>query len=411
MNAIEEKLTTARVGLLLKTPFFGNMATRMKIINADDWCQTAATDGRNFYYNTEFVKKLSTKKLEFLFAHEIGHCVFDHFGRAGSRNRQLCNISQDYAINQILADEKIGEVIDEVPICLDSQYRGLAWEEIYDKLYEKADIQEISLDELMEQLGETLDEHINGDGAQSKDGKDKEQDKDTRGKAPVLTKEEKQKIKDEIKEAMIQSAAAAGAGKTPAAIQRLIKDLTEAKMNWREILRMNIQSIIKNDYSFTTPSRKGWHTGAILPGVKNDETIDIAVAVDMSGSIGMDDAKVFFSEIKGIMDQYEDFNIKVWCFDTKVYNSAEFSQANVEELLDYEPQGGGGTDFVVNWDFMKEEGIEPKKFVMFTDGYPWGSWGDENYCDTLFIVKGNERAEAPFGQTVIYEKDAALHGE
>ena len=411
MNAIEEKLTTARVGLLLKTPFFGNMATRMKIINADDWCQTAATDGRNFYYNTEFVKKLSTKKLEFLFAHEIGHCVFDHFGRAGSRNRQLCNISQDYAINQILADEKIGEVIDEVPICLDSQYRGLAWEEIYDKLYEKADIREISLDELMQELGETLDEHINGDGAQSKDGKDKEQDGETRGKAPVLTKEEKQKIKDEIKEAMIQSAAAAGAGKTPGAIQRLIKDLTEAKMNWREILRMNIQSIIKNDYSFTIPSRKGWHTGAILPGVKNDETIDIAVAVDMSGSIGMDDAKVFFSEIKGIMDQYEDFNIKVWCFDTEIYNYAEFSQDNVEELLDYEPKGGGGTEFVVNWDFMKEEGIEPKKFVMFTDGYPWGSWGDENYCDTLFIVKGNERAEAPFGQTVIYEKDAALHGE
>ena len=411
MNAIEEKLTTARVGLLLKTPFFGNMATRMKIINADEWCQTAATDGRNFYYNTEFVKKLSTKKLEFLFAHEIGHCVFDHFGRAGSRNRQLCNISQDYAINQILADEKIGEVIDEVPICLDSQYRGLAWEEIYDKLYEKADIREISLDELMKELGETLDEHINSDGAQSKDGKDKEQDGDTRGKAPVLTKEEKQKIKDEIKEAMIQSAAAAGAGKTPGAIQRLIKDLTEAKMNWREILRMNIQSIIRNDYSFTRPSRKGWGTGAILPGLVNDETIDIAIAVDMSGSIGMDDAKVFFSEIKGIMDQYADFSIKVWCFDTDIYNYAEFTQDNVEELLDYEPKGGGGTEFMINWDFMKQEGIEPKKFVMFTDGYPWGSWGDENYCDTLFIVKGNERAEAPFGQTVIYEKDAALHGE
>ena len=411
MNAIEEKLTTARVGLLLKTPFFGNMATRMKIINADEWCQTAATDGRNFYYNTEFVKKLSTKKLEFLFAHEIGHCVFDHFGRAGSRNRQLCNISQDYAINQILADEKIGEVIDEVPICLDSQYRGLAWEEIYDKLYEKADIREISLDELMKELGETLDEHINSDGAQSKDGKDKEQDGDTRGKAPVLTKEEKQKIKDEIKEAMIQSAAAAGAGKTPGAIQRLIKDLTEAKMNWREILRMNIQSIIRNDYSFTRPSRKGWGTGAILPGLVNDETIDIAIAVDMSGSIGMDDAKVFFSEIKGIMDQYADFSIKVWCFDTDIYNYAEFTQDNVEELLDYEPKGGGGTEFVVNWTFMKENAIEPKKFVMFTDGYPWGSWGDENYCDTLFIVKGNERAESPFGQTVIYEKDAALHGE
>jgi len=406
-NAIEEKLTTARVGLLLKTPFFGNMATRMKLINADEWCQTAATDGRNFFYNTKFVEKLSQKKLEFLFAHEIGHCVFDHFGRAGSRNRQLCNISQDYAINQILKDEKIGEVIDEVPICLDDKYRGLAWEEIYDQLYEKAE--KISMEELLDQLGETLDEHINEDGAQGTKGDQKDGDK--KGKAPVLSKEERQKIKDEIKEAMIQSHAAAGAGKTPGAIERLIKDLTEPKMNWREILRMNIQSIIRNDFSFTVPSRKGWHTGAILPGLKNDETIDIAVAVDMSGSIGMDDAKTFFSEIKGIMEQYEDFSIKLWCFDTEVYNYAEFTQDNIDELLDYEPKGGGGTDFDVNWTFMKDEGIEPKKFVMFTDGYPWSSWGDPDYCDTLFIVKGNTTAQAPFGQTVIYEKDATLHGE
>ena len=104
MDPILEKLTTARIGLLLKTPFFGNMATRMKIIDATDWCPTAATNGRDFYYNRDFVNSLSTKKLEFLFAHEIGHCVFDHFGRAGSRNRQLCNIAQDYAINQILVD-------------------------------------------------------------------------------------------------------------------------------------------------------------------------------------------------------------------------------------------------------------------------------------------------------------------
>ena len=44
MTPVEEKLTTARVGLLLKAPFFGNMATRMKLIDASDWCQTAATN-------------------------------------------------------------------------------------------------------------------------------------------------------------------------------------------------------------------------------------------------------------------------------------------------------------------------------------------------------------------------------
>ena len=406
MNQTEEKLTTARVGLLLKAPFFGNMATRMKLIDASEWCPTAATDGRNFFYNKDFVEKLSTKKLEFLFGHEIGHCVFDHFGRAGSRDRQLCNIAQDYAINIILKDEKIGDVIDEVKICLDPKYRGLAWEEIYDSLYEEAD--KIGMDELMEQLGDLLDDHINEDtGGGGNDGD--ENGKDKKGK-PVLSKEEKQKIKDEIKEAMIQSAAAAGAGKTPAAIQRLIKDLTEPKMNWREILRMNIQSLVRNDYSFSRPSRKGWASGVILPGLKNDETIDVAIAIDMSGSIGLDDATVFLTEVKGIMDQYEDYNVKIWCFDTEVYNYAEFSADHGDGIETYEPKGGGGTEFMVNWDFMKENGIEPKKLIMFTDGYPWGSWGDENYCDTLFVVKGNTTAEAPFGQTVIYEKDAELRG-
>ena len=398
---IEEKLTTARVGLLLKAPFFGNMATRMRLICADEWCPTAATDGRNFYYSTDFVKKLSTKKLEFLFAHEILHCVFDHFGRVGSRDRQLSNIAQDFAVNQILVDERIGEKITEVKICYDAKYRGMAWEEIYDQLYEQAE--KIPMEQLLKQLGDLLDEHINeqeGAGAGDKD----EEGKQGKGK-PTLSKEDAQKIRDEIKEAMIQSAAAAGAGKVPAGVQRLIKDMTEPKMDWRQLVRQEIQSIVRNDYSFTRPNRKSIHSGAVLPGMKEATTIDVAIAVDMSGSIGTEDASVFLGEIKGIMDQYEDFKVNLWCFDTSIYNHQEITHDNGHDLLEYEPQGGGGTDFDVNFEFMKEQGIVPKKFIMFTDGYPCGSWGDEDYCDTIFIVKGNTSAESPFGQTVIYEKE------
>ena len=402
MDPIIDKLTTARVGLLLKAPFFGNMATRMQLIEADEWCPTAATNGRNFYYNTKFVQKLSVKKLEFLFGHEICHCVFDHFGRVGSRDRQLSNIAQDYAVNQILVDERIGEKITEVKICYDAKYRGKAWEEIYDELWEKAE--KISMPDLLKQLGDLLDEHINEDGS----GPGKEGEGEGKGKGmPTMTKEEAQQIRDEIKEAMIQSAAAAGAGKTPAGIQRLIKDMTEPKISWRDLVRQEIQSIIRNDYTFSRPSRKGQMSGAILPGMKEATTIDVGICIDMSGSIGEEDATVFLSEVKGIMDQYEDFKINLWCFDTAIYNHKEISQDNSHDLEEYEPQGGGGTDFEVNWDFMKDNGIAPKKFIMFTDGYPCGSWGDEDYCDTIFIVKGNTSAEAPFGQTVIYEKEAA----
>jgi predicted metal-dependent peptidase len=400
-DPIIDKLTTARVGLLLKAPFFGNMATRMRLIDASEWCPTAATNGRDFYYNKKFVEKLSVKKLEFLFGHEICHAVFDHFGRVGSRDRQLSNIAQDFAVNQILVDERIGEKITEVKICYDPKYRGMAWEEIYDELYEKAE--KIPMDQLLKQLGDLLDEHIKeGDGQGEGDGKG---DKEGKGR-PGMSKEDAQKIKDEIKEAMIQSAAAAGAGKVPAGIQRMIKDLTEPKINWRDLVRQEIQSIIRNDYSFSRPNRKSWHSGAILPGMKEATTIDVGISIDMSGSIGMEDATVFLSEVKGIMDQYEDFKVNLWCFDTEIYNHKEISHDNSEDLLDYEPEGGGGTDFEVNWQFMRDNGIQPKKFIMFTDGYPCGGWGEEDYCDTIFIVKGNTDAQAPFGQTVIYEKEA-----
>ena len=177
-------------------------------------------------------------------------------------------------------------------------------------------------------------------------------------------------------------------------------------MDWREVLRMNIQSLIKNDYTFSRPSRKGFGTGIILPGMNNDETIDISIAIDMSGSISQEDATTFLSEVKGILDQYIDFKINLWTFDTKVYNPVEITQDNDQEFYNYVPQGGGGTDFVVNWEYMKDEDLQPKKFIMFTDGHPCGRWGDESYCDTLFIIKGHhdKNVKAPFGETVVYEE-------
>jgi predicted metal-dependent peptidase len=327
--------------------------------------------------------------------------VFDHFGRVGSRDRQLSNIAQDFAVNQILVDERIGEKITEVKICYDPKYRGLAWEEIYDQLYEKAE--KIPMDQLLKQLGDLLDEHINEDGNSPGEGKEGE-GKD--GK-PGMTKEEAQAIRDEIKEAMIQSAAAAGAGKVPAGIQRMIKDMTEPKMDWREMLRMNIQSLVKNDFSFSRPNRKGQMTGAVLPGCNFDTSIDVCVALDMSGSISDEMGADFLGEVKGIMQEFKDFNIKIWCFDTKVYNEQDYDSYNGDEIDEYEIMGGGGTEFDCNWDYMKDHDIRPKKFIMFTDGYPWSSWGDEDYCDTIFVIHGNDTIVPPFGSYAYYDMETS----
>lgn len=404
-KVVVDNIITARVKLLLRYPWFGNMATRLKIKAADEWCPTAATDGRHLYYNTQFFFKMDIDETIFVIAHEILHCVFDHMERRDDRDPYIYNISADYKVNNTLVRERTGKMPHFVNAFQDFKYENWTSEEIYDELYQKA---KENGRELLEQLGELLDEHIDweDDGAGSAgDGKG---GKDKKSGPPKYSKEELQKIKDEIKESMIQAAQTSGAGNVPGEINRMIKELTEPKMNWRELLQQQIQSTIRDDYTFARPSRKGWHTGAILPGMNFMETIDLCIAIDMSGSIGDDQGRDFLSEVKGIMDQYKDYNIKIWCFDTKVYNEQDYAADSGESISEYQLRGGGGTDFMCNWTYMKEEGIEPKKFIMFTDGYAWDSWGDPDYCDTIFIIHNNhdKNLQGPFGTTAHYAEAA-----
>ena len=393
---VHERIVTARVGLLLRHPFFGNMATRLKITPADEFIPTAAVDGRNLYYNTQFFNAMNNKEIEFVVAHEILHMVFDHLGRREERNPRLYNIAADYIVNNLLVRDRIGDKPSIVDCFQDFKYEGWQSEAVYDDLFKEA---EKNGQEYVESLGEMLDEHIDWD----KENEERE------GKGlPKYSKEEMDQIKDEIKESMLQSAQSAGVGNTPAGIQRLIKEMTEPKMNWRELLRMQIQSTIKNDYTFSRPNRKAWHTGAILPGMNFMDTIDICISFDMSGSIGNAQGKDFLGEVHGIMEEYKDYNIKIWCFDTEVYNEDDFSSDDGREITDYELKGGGGTDFDINWRYMKDHDIQPKKFIMFTDGYAWDSWGDPEWCDTIFIIHSNHNKdlEAPFGMTAHYEEAA-----
>ena len=395
---VREKLITARVGLLLRASFFGNLATRLKLVNADEWCGTAATDGRHFYYNSRFIQMLRPKEIEFLFGHEVLHCVYDHFGRRGNRDPQLFNIANDFAVNADLIKHRVGEKITTVPCLHDPKYDGLSSEEIYDILFEKAD--KISLSDLMDKL---IDEHLDGEGDADGDGDD---DQEGKGKGrPKLSDADRQAIRDEIKEAMLAAAATAdGAGNIPAGVKRLIQELTEPKMNWRELLRMQLESTIKSDYTWMRASRKGWHMDAVMPGMKLDPMIDIAVALDASGSISEKMLKDFLSEIQGIMDSFPAYRIHVVTFDTEAYNPAQYNSENLDDICDYEVKGGGGTDFDCVFNYLKENEIEPKRLVMFTDGYPFGSWGDENYTDTVFILHGTTTIVPPWGQYAYYEE-------
>lgn len=385
-QAARERLITARIGLLLKAPFFGNIATRLELLNADDWCPTGATDGRRFYYNAAFTMTMPLKQCEFFVGHEVLHAVYNHSGRRGDRDPKIWNYACDFAVNQDLIEQRIGERITVVKILVNEKYKGMAAEEIYDDLCKNAS--KMDLESYAKML---LDEHLDDKGE---------------GKGPAISDAERREIQDELSEAILNAAEAAGAGNLPAGIKRLLSNLTAPVIGWKELLEQQIQSTVKCDYTFSRPSRRGWHMDAILPGMQVGQQIEVDVALDQSGSISAEDSKAFLSEIKGIMEAYEEYKVRVWCFDTEIYNVQTFTSDNMEDIESYEPMGGGGTDFMANWRFMRENDIEPKKFIMFTDGMPYSEWGEEDYCDTIWVIKGNESCTPPWGTWAHYEAAA-----
>ena len=390
-SAVEEKLTTARISLLLKKPFFGNMATRLKLKETPG-LPTAATDGRHLYYNADFINALDTKQVEFLICHEVLHVAFEHMLRRGDRDPQGWNVAADYAINTIIINEGIGkEPTGDMAPLYDPQYDGLSAEQIYDKLSD------------LQKQQKTLDVHLDLDkGEATIEDKDGNKQKIKIGQG--MSKSEQDQLKDEIKASLIQSAKATsnGAGNIPSGLERLITDITAPKMDWRQMLRATIKSQIKNNYTWTRPSRKMYSTNAVLPGLDVDNELDVCVAIDTSGSIDNKMLNDFLSEINGIKDEFDDYKIRVWCFDTEVHADETFETWDGKEIQDYQPGGYGGTDISVNWKYMQDEGFRPQSLVVFTDGETWDRWGDADYCDTLWVIHGGNHIKPPFGQTVYY---------
>jgi predicted metal-dependent peptidase len=386
----KDRLIKSRVAMLLKYPFWGPLAARLKLEEVE-WCKTIATDGRKFYYNSNFVQKCSDGELIFGFAHELGHIIFDHMTRRGSREPGVWNMAGDFVINNMLIRENVGTRITVVDILADRKYEGKTADEVYDDLMANATVIKMPFDDHLEMDGE-------GDG----DGKDGDKDGKGKPKFKKLSEEEQKALRDEWREAVIQAAKNAGAGNCPGDIERLVRDITAPVMDLKDLLRIQFSGSVKSDYTWMRPNRKAWHTGAVMPGQLPGEELDIVVALDASGSIDERMLADFLGMVQGSLDQFTSYKVRVITFDTDVYNEDTFTGDDGRGMDEYNIKGGGGTDFTCIWQWMKDNEVQPHQLVVFTDGYPFGSWGDPDYCDTLFVVHGSNTITAPFGITANY---------
>ena len=404
------KIRKARLRLLFSNPFFGTLAMNLPPQDATDagWCDTCAVDGRFIYFNRKFVDDLSIEELEFVWAHEILHVVFDHFGRRSHRDPQWWNMASDFVINGTLVEEKIGrmpqkkiEVKDadgkatQRVGLFDSKYIGWTSEAVYDDLAKRKVKKEL-----------TLDVHIEmGNDAQNGDGKKQN------GNIPIeVSAEDLKKIREELKDKVLQAAQTAQAqGKLPASIARAIDFLVEPKINWRDYIQQAIQSQLTSDYAYQRPNRRHGHSDVVFPNLIREDTIDVEVTIDQSGSISTEMARDFLSEVYGITQQYNNFTIGVSTFDTKLYNRQVFTTENIDEITEYEPMGGGGTDFNAFWKYYEKNDIQPKLLIVFTD-LECSDHGPSNYCDTIWLINNpwNKEIKPQFGTWVRYEKEVGI---
>lgn len=399
-NETEELIVNARVRLLLKEPFFGNLAIRLKLIDATNWVPTAGTDGRHLYYNRDFIARLDKPELDFLIGHEVLHCVYDHMSRCGSRDPRLFNCAADFVINAELVDAGFKLIKrDDIQPCYDRKYDGMSTEQVYELLLED--------DKNGKNSGmQPLDEHMQG--SSGSDGGEDEDPTGANGPIP-MSESERRQLEDEIKQAVMQAAKTAdpnGKG-VPGRVKKMLAELTDPKLNWHEYLNKQIQSSFTSDFTWSRFSRKGQYNGIYLPDSIKDQTISVCVGVDTSGSIDTKKFTAFISEIHGMMGQFTSFDLSFFCWDADTYTMHHFTEDNLDDILSVEFEGGGGNDgtqFV--WDRLEEEGISPDNMVMFTDAYILGPeyvGEPPEYSENIvWVVWGSDKS-LELGQTVFYD--------
>lgn len=425
-DAFEEMLV-AKTRLLKEYPFFGVLGLNLTLVEENS-IPTMAVDGRHMFYNAEFALKLNRNERIFALGHEIYHVLSEHAGpvdkvRKGGRDDELWGYATDFVVNDDLLLSDIGEFITTISILHEERFRGLSAEEVYDILEEEKDKYkgkcqtfdshlevEVVPDEEWEEGGEGESKQHGIGGGRGTKIRMKQSEYD------ALTKEWTETLESAAAAQKEAEDAGRAAGKIPAGIQRMIASLMEPRVDWRTVLRQYVKSVISRGYSFNRPNKGLFQYGITIPSfrtIKNE--LDIVVIVDTSGSIGQEDLTAFCSEFNGILDSFPRYRIRAWCFDGAVI---EESITTLEKGKDGKLEGiekfigniggGGGTDFMVNWQYMKEERLVPKLALMFTDGMPFSDWGIPGYCPTMFLIKGNKGARAPFGMTVHYEAPESI---
>lgn len=373
---VEQKLQRAHVWLMNSPKYclYSGIFMLGKTEVKDD-VSTACTNGRDVFYGREFMDKLTEPELRAVVLHENLHKAFRHLTMWKSlykENPQLANMACDYVINLMIKDSDPDGREVKLPDSglLDEQYRGLNAKQVYDKLKQEG--------------------NCGGGGGGGMDEHDWEG-------AEKLSDDEVRELQKQIDQALRQGAILAG--KLNGEVGRDVKDLLDPKVNWREALRDFVTSFCseKDVSTWRKPNRRWVDQDVYLPSLIGESVGPLVVAVDTSGSVGMEELGAFLSELRSICEMVTPERIDLLYWDHRVARHEKYEPDDFNAMMQStKPAGGGGTDVNCVFGYVKEKSIKPEAVVVLTDGYtPWPAVLE---YPTLFAI--NTDVVAPVGKTV-----------
>ena len=387
---------------------------------------TAYTDGVNKKYGRKFLESITSEsKVRGLILHENLHVALKQvvFGRAMFlENPKMANLAADFVVNDIITcidgtvagtSERLVELPDGA--VYDAMFHDWSMREVYNYLKKNAKTGN----------GSGKGKGQGGQGNTPPSGGNQPNDDDGDGDTVTVngktydisqsdehdfigrevSAEEAKEILDDIDKALREGGMLAG--RMGAKIPRVISDLLEPKIDWREALREFVSSTTKGNDEFTwrRMSKRHMANDIYLPSVENESIGEIVVAIDTSGSIGGAEITEFATELVSICDLCQPEAVRVLWWDTEVHGEQIFrdNYANIAKLL--KPVGGGGTTVSCVSEYVNRNKIKAECVLVFTDGYVESNISWNISSPTLWMVTQRKDFVPPVGKKVMFGDD------
>ncbi len=396
----EQKIEKAKARLMLDHPYFGTLASALRLEKNNE-ILTFSSDGERMTYNSEYIEKLALPEVEFMMANGAMHAVLKHQHRASGRTNWLWQTATDYVVNGMLVKNGM-----QPPVYAnyESKFDGMYAEEVYELLRAEmnSDEEYASEEQLTEQINEVEDVHAENLTMQKEltesnetdnteyDSSDKKEEYNTEPNVEELSEELKEHFEQIFQKLKRQ-------GNLPQDLKFVVPEYFSHKVDWRELLYGYIASYAKSTYTFMPPNMKYLYRGICLPSLSSD-LLRIVVAIDTSGSVDEHLLSEFLGEINAIIQSYPNYEIDVITADAKVQSHKVFLPG---ETLDYELSGGGGTDFRPVFEYIDQYLNYPTLLLYFTDGMGTFPENEPSY-DLLWIMP--EEKEVPFAEVMVLEQ-------